>query len=213
MTARALRMADATERSDLASFVGRVVRLGSGSLVRLRVGEDGTIGVWATTPFDVLVTRVARGELQPADTTVKARELLTALAVLRAEAVDPGVGMDSAWRTPLPPGEGFGHLEDVPGAVVGELAEQGAALAREHPGPGGGPSGALLDQEVLTVHSGGEQIGVPLRCVFALSGMGFVGEGEREPIRVRATRGWLRLDARYGSVLRQRRPQVPLLLG
>jgi hypothetical protein len=32
-------------------------------------------------------------------------------------------------------------------------------------------------------------------------------------VRVRATGGWLRLDARWGSVLRRRHPQIPLLVG
>jgi len=201
-----LRIADAAEREDLANFVGRAVRLSSSAIVRLRAYEDGTVGVWASTGFDVIVARSVRGAMNPSDTTVKARELLTALAVVRADTVDPGRAIDSEWRAALPPNSGFVHVDDVPAAVLTELVEQGVAVAR------GGPSNDLLDQEVLTVSGGGEELPVALRCLFALSGMGFVGEGEQEPVRVRATRGWLRLDARYGSVLRRRHPQVPLLL-
>jgi len=198
-----LHIADAAEREDLANFVGRAVRLSSSSIVRLRAEQGGTVGVWASTGFDVIVARSVRAALHPTDTTVKARELLTALAVLRTDTVNPGSAIDSAWRTALPPSTGFVHVDDVPASVP---------LAREHPGPDGGPSSALLDQEVLTVCGAGEEVAVPLRCIFALSGMGFVGEGEQEPVRVRATRGWLRLDARYGSVLRRRHAQLPLLL-
>jgi len=207
-----LHIADAAEREDLANFVGRAVRLSSSSIVRLRAEQGGTVGVWASTGFDVIVARSVRAALHPSDTTVKARELLTALAVLRTDTVNPGSAIDSAWRTALPPSTGFVHVDDVPASVLAELVDRGVTLAREHPGPDGGPSSALLDQEVLTVCGAGEEVAVPLRCIFALSGMGFVGEGEQEPVRVRATRGWLRLDARYGSVLRRRHSQLPLLL-
>lgn len=213
---RALQIPDAVDRDDLAGFVGRAVRLDSAAIVRLRADADGTLGVWASTGFDVVAARVVRGQLSPADTTVAAGELLTALAVVRGTVIDPGQAIDAQWRTALPPRTGFCHIDDVPSPVVVALVEQGVALAREHVGPHGGPSRSLLDQEVLTVHGGGEEIGVPLRCLFALSGMGFVGEASAEtddPIRVRATAGWLRIDARYGSVLRRRHPQIPLLIG
>ena len=207
-----LRVAGAAERDDLANFVGRAVRLSSSSIVRLRGYEDGTVGVWASTGFDVIVARTVHGRLHPSDTTVQARELLTGLAVVRGDAVDPGRAVDAQWRTALPPTSGFVHVDDVPAAVLAELAEQGVTVAREQPGPNGGPTSELLDQEVLTVSGGEHQVAVPLRCIFALSGMGFVGESEGEPVRVRVTRGWLRLDARYGSVLRRRHAQLPLLL-
>jgi hypothetical protein len=56
-------------------------------------------------------------------------------------------------------------------------------------------------------------VGVPLRCLFALSGMGFVGgHAAAETVRVSATDSWLRLDARYGAVLRRRHALLPLLV-
>jgi hypothetical protein len=53
---------------------------------------------------------------------------------------------------------------------------------------------------------------VPLRCLFALSGMGFVGGPDDGPLRVSATGSWLRLDARYGAVVRRRTLTLPLLV-
>jgi hypothetical protein len=52
-----------------------------------------------------------------------------------------------------------------------------------------------------------------MRCVFALSGMGFVGagSGDDEAVRVSTDGGWLRLDTRGGAVVRRRRAQLPLL--
>ena len=209
---RALTVVDAHERDDLAQFVGRAVRLHPDGIVRLRARSDGQVGAWASTGFDVLAARTVHGTLVPSDTTVNSADLLTALAVQRDTAVDPGFPVDSAWRSALPPEDGFVHVDDVPAAVLAELAEQGVALAREHAGPQGPPA-SLLDSVVLTVNGGGHEVAVPLRCVFALSGMGFVGERGDELVRVRATGGWLRLDARWGSVLRRRHAQIPLLVG
>lgn len=209
---RALSVPDPHDRDDLAQFVGRAVRLDPDGVVRLRERSDGQVGAWASTGFDVIAARAVPGRLSPPDTTVNGSDLLAALAVHRGDAVDPGFAVDAAWRSALPPEDGFWHVDDVPTAVLAELAERGVALAREHASPHGGPPTSLLDQAVLTVHGGGQQVDVPMRCVFALSGMGFVGEGGDELVRVRATSGWLRLDARFGSVLRRRHAQLPLLV-
>ena len=212
MAERALTVTDAGERDDLAQFVGRAVRLDPGGIVRLRARADGRVGAWASTGFDVIAARAVLGILVPSDTTVNSSDLLTTLAVQRADSVDPGFPVDAAWRSALPPEDGFAHVDDVPAAVLAELSERGVALAKEHAGPHGPPA-SLLDSTVLTVLGGGHEVTVPLRCVFALSGMGFVGERGDELVRVRATGGWLRLDARWGSVLRRRHAQIPLLVG
>jgi hypothetical protein len=212
---RALRVHDRADRDDLATFVGRVVRLEPTAVVRLRRRGDGAVGVFASTGFDAIAARVVAADLTPSDTTVNAADLLAALAVGRADAVDPGFAVDAAWRSALPPEDGFRHVDDVPARVLADLAERGVALAREHAGPQGPPS-SLLDQVVLAVtDAGGDEVRVPMRAVFALQGMGFVGEGgpDDAPVRVRASTGWLRLDARHGSVLRRRHPQLPLLVG
>jgi len=110
----------------------------------------------------------------------------------------------------LPPESGWSPVDDVPTAEIEALAERGLALARENAGPLGPPA-SLLDQPVLTVSApAGPTVKVPLRCLFALSGMGFLG-GDRADgaddggsVRVSATGAWLRLDARYGAVVRRR---------
>jgi hypothetical protein len=66
---------------------------------------------------------------------------------------------------------------------------------------------------VLTVSSDGMEIKVPLRCLFAMSGMGFLGnEGPDEQVRVTATDSWLRIDAKFGAVVRRRHALLPLLV-
>jgi hypothetical protein len=212
-----LTVPDQDERGDLGAFVARVVRLDQAALVRLQA-RDGTVTAWAATPFDVLATRTVHGVLEPADVTVPAASLLTALTVERADTVDPGTG--GLWHGELPPAGGWQPVDDVPAAELERLAERGLAVARENAGPMGPPA-SLLDQTVLTVSAGavssgvGPAVKVPLRCLFALSGMGFLGDTGPDAgvVRVSATGTWLRLDARYGAVVRRRITALPLLVG
>ena len=106
--------------------------------------------------------------------------------------------MDSAWRGVLPPDTGFTHLDDVPAKVLVDLARRGADLARDQ-GSAHGPPASLLDQDVLQVSSGDTAVAVPMRCVFALTAIGFVPEAPsaEEIVRVRVLPAWLRIDARF----------------
>jgi hypothetical protein len=205
-----LRISDGDDRGDLAAFVGRVVRLDATATVRLRAGGGSRVTAWATTPFDVLATRSVPGELDPDDAVIAARILLTALSVDRAPVLDLGGG--GPWQGQLPPDEGWAVVDAVPAAELEALTERGLALAREHAGPLGPPA-SLLDQTVLTVTgAAGPPVRIPMRCLFALSGMGFVGAGDAgETVRVSATSSWLRLDARYGAIVRRRITALPLL--
>ncbi|MGH3754266.1 MAG: hypothetical protein ACRDRP_16535 [Pseudonocardiaceae bacterium] len=208
-----LRIPDPVERDDLGVFVARAVRLDGDALVRLRRAGDGRVHAWVVTPFDTLVTRSVRGAVRPGDLTVGGPDLLTALAVVGTAVVDPGTAQDARWRSALPPEQGWREVDQVPAEVLADLVGQGAAVARDNPGPHGAPPAALLDQKVITVSGAGFAVGVPLRCLFALSGMGFVGgHAAAETVRVSATDSWLRLDARYGAVLRRRHALLPLLV-
>ena len=69
-----------------------------------------------------------------------------------------------------------------------------------------------MDQAVLTVSGGSLEVKVQMRCLFAMSGMGFVdSDVEGDVVRVTATDSWLRLDARYGAIVRRRHALLPLL--
>ncbi|GAA3887338.1 hypothetical protein GCM10022243_60160 [Saccharothrix violaceirubra] len=205
-----LVLADPAERDDLGAFVARAVRLEAGAVVRLRNRESGgLLDAWVATPFDTLATRTVAGRVEPGDVTVSGSDLLTGLAVVRSEKVDPGPARDLLWRSALPPTQGWLPVDRLPGDVVAELAEQGVAVARENTGPHGTPPASLLDQTVLTVSGSGLDVKVPLRCLFALSGMGFLAGDD---VRVTATDSWLRIDARYGAVVRRRHSMLPLLV-
>ncbi|MEV1291872.1 hypothetical protein [Pseudonocardia sp. NPDC049635] len=211
-----LRLADATERDDLGAFTARVARLDEAAAIRLTASGE-RVTAWARTPFDVLVTRSVTGTLDgAASVTAHASSLLTALAVDRADAIDPGPA--AAWFDELPPEDGWTLVDDVPADELDGLAERGLALAREHAGPMGPPA-SLLDQTVLTVSppQPGRPVTVPMRVLFAMSGMGFLGAGpggvgEGPRVRVSASGSWVRLDARYGAVVRRRVVTLPLMV-
>lgn len=198
------------DRDDAAAFAGRVARWDPLGPVRIKVDGE-LVRLWATTPFDTLVMRAIRGRIDPSDVTVHAGNLLTALAVQTGAEVDPGTVIDSQWRAQLPPPGGFIGVDTVPATVLGEIADRGVEQARNNPGPAGGASTALLDSEAMTVSGNGMRVFIPMRVLLALSGMGFAPLVADEPVKVSATDAWLRLDARFGSVLRRRHALLPLL--
>jgi hypothetical protein len=199
----------AANRADLTAFVERAARLDPAAVVRLRARSGGLVTAWAATGFDVLASRVVNGTLRPDDLSVGADELARGLALTdSAGYVNPGFPMDSAWRGALPPESGFAHLDDVPARLMLDLAQRGAELAKEH-SSAQGPPVSLLDQEVIRVSSADVSVGVPMRCVFALTAMGFLPQSAEaveadEIVRVRTLPTWLRIDARFGSVYRRR---------
>jgi hypothetical protein len=203
-------------RRDLAAFVDHALRLDDAAVVRLRTRSDGLLTAWVATGFDVLASRAVAGRIRPDDLSVGADALARGLTQIDSSGyIDPGFAMDSAWRGGLPPESGFAHLEDVPARVVLDLAQRGARLAKEH-SSSHGPPVSLLDQEVIRVSSGDVSVGLPMRCVFALTAMGFLPQSADaidadEMIRVRALPTWLRVDARFGSVYRRRGDPVLLL--
>jgi len=211
-----LTVPEQADRETLGAFAARAVRLSSDALIRLRgrPGDGGTntVEAWVATPFDALVTRTVAGTVVPTDTTVPGNELLAAVTVAGGRVMNPGQPRDLYWKSELPRGQGWHTIEELPARVVSDLAEKGGNLARENLGPRGTPPTSLLDQTVLTVHDADREVTIPMRCLFAMSGMGFLGgDADSETVRVRVTDSWLRLDARYGAVVRRRRALLPLL--
>ncbi|GAB09601.1 hypothetical protein GOARA_043_00760 [Gordonia araii NBRC 100433] len=219
---RELTLASASDAADVAAFTARLLRLDEAAVVRLQQRDDGLVGLWGTTGFEVLATRAVFGSLTPGDVVCDARTLGGA-AGSGALSIDPGFALDSAWRGALPPQSGYRQVDDVPLRTIVDLAQRGAALAKEPIG-GHGPATSLLDQVVLEVadHSGDTSVGVALRSLFALTGMGFARDrngraisesstlddiDDDEPVRVRASGTWIRLDARFGAVYQRRGDQ------
>jgi hypothetical protein len=211
-TATQLRIADAADRETLGAFVARAVRLDGQCMVRLRNRGDGVVEAWVATPFETLATRAVHGVVEQSDVTVTGNELLAALTVAGGARMDPGPPRDLMWRAELPAGGEWREVDTVPVRVIAELTDRGVTVAKQNAGPHGTPPASLMDQTVLTVTGAGTEVKIPMRCLFALSGMGFVDSSiPGDVVRVTATGSWLRLDARYGAVLRRRQALLPLL--
>jgi hypothetical protein len=214
---RGLWLTDAAQHGDLAAFTERVLRLDNAAVIRFKTRSETTLMAWVATGFDVLAGRALQGRVRPNDLSAGADGLARALSAAdQSGFVDTGFAMDSAWRGVLPPDSGFVHLDDVPARVMLDLAQRGVTLARER-GSAQGPPVSLLDQEVISVSSGDISVGIPMRCVFALTAMGFLPQAATvgddfapesvaadEIVRVRVLPTWLRIDARFGSVYRRR---------
>ena len=178
-------------------------------------GRD--VVAWVATGFDVLASRVVGGRVRPADLSAGADALLAGLPAMDSDGfVDPGFGMDSAWRGVLPPETGFVHLDDVPARVVLDLAQRGrragqGALQRARPagvaaGSGGRRGHARRrqrrDPDAVRIRLDGN--GFP--AADAGRAMQFAPESVSadEVVRVRVLPAWLRVDARFGTVYRRR---------
>jgi hypothetical protein len=192
-----LSVPEAAHRAALADVVGRVVRLDPAAVVRLRTVPDG-VGLWAATPFDVLVAAGVPGRVEPADVTVVGSDLLAALSVVDAPEVDPGAPVDDRWRGALPPAGPWRGVGEVPAAAVGNTVDD--AVAR----------GALDD--TAWEHDG---VRVPARCLVAVAGMGWSDDGGPVPVELSDDGAWLRLAAGPPAVgagiVRHRRPRLSLL--
>lgn len=218
--ATGLRLVADSDRGDTAAFLARAARIDDSGVLRLKQRGDGRVGLWVRTGFDILVSRSVFGSLDPGDVVADAGAMSASLQ-RGDDPVELGSALPAAWRGALPGSDGFAHLDDIPARELMMLARQGAHIAREESGPLGA-AGSLLDQEVISVTADevpGESGAIAMRAVFALTGMGFVRDARgheisedspisaiaaEEPIRVRLSPSWIRLDARFGSVYQRR---------
>lgn len=228
---RHLRLRTEGDKADAVAFLSRAIRAGDASVIRLSARSDGLVGLWTTTGFDILATRSVMGEVVPGDIVCDAQTLRDAVArAAVGEPIDPGFGLDSAWRGALPGSAVFEHLDDVPARTIVSLARDGAEVARNE-GSAHGPATGLLDQTVLSVTGSDadpRSADVSMRSVFALTSMGFIRDAAghevtesspidaivaEEPVRIRVSGGWVRLDARFGSVYQRRTKDLLLTPG
>ena len=205
-----LRLAGAAEAADLASFLGRLVALDPAAVVRLR-SAAARVTAYARLPFGVLVSRTVAGDAEPADVTVGAGDLLTALdRGVRPAAVVWPARRDMEWRAALPPVDGWVRLDSVPGDVVLKVVRAGRDALRAVPAGAAAAAGeSLLDHESLTVSGAGRTAALPLRVLGSLTRMGFLGGGG-EPVVVSAAAGWTRLAGAYGSAYQHTVPGLAL---
>lgn len=204
---------DAADRADLVRLLSRTAAMDEAAPVRIAAGGGG-VRLWARTPFGPYITRLFVGEASAADQVTLVHPLMqTARSVGTDGRIDLGYLMPSAWQGMLPPTGGFELREELRAQDLIDLSHRARTVAVTESGPAGiAPS--LLEQPVITIDTPAEPLTIPMRMVFALTSAAFIPlrsghtrPGEKTRL---ATRGpWLRLDARFGSVL-WRPEQLPL---
>ncbi|MFI5954970.1 hypothetical protein [Cryptosporangium sp. NPDC051539] len=186
----------ADQRRDVAVFLGRIVRLDPGALVRVRPAGASHLTLWAQLPFDVLAARTVAGTW-PDDVTLGASALLEAVPVGAGGTVTLPRRRDADWRGSLPPDRGWHPLDTVPVDVVRGLIAAGQEAFQRNPEAGE----LLLDHETLRVVGDVHETTVPFRLLVALARMAFLGERD---VTVAVVGPWLRLAAEHGIVYRRK---------
>ncbi|MDO5032908.1 hypothetical protein [Corynebacterium sp.] len=216
----------------LLALLSRAVGIDAAASARLRQLDAELVDVFVTTPFDVIAARRVKGEASRDGAVVSAGSLHDGLKAALRQAredeheadrredrekekrespaaaqpmlVELGPPRDPSWPGALPPTSGFTLIDTLPVDVVRELADQGRSLARQFSGPLGPPT-SLLNQAVVTVSAGEQQVEIPMRMIFACTSLGLI-PGFSAPLdiprylRVSGKGRWVRVDAPFGSV-------------
>lgn len=209
----------AGERGILA-LIRRAMRIDANAYARITQRQPNTLEVFATTPFSVYAARRAAGTASEHDAVYPAAALLEGNAgadngeaphggatpgasICLRRGIDAAPAGPLAWPGPLPPADGYEHLETIPGAAVTQLADSGKQLARQF-SSALGPPRSLLDSTVIECTDGEKRASIPMRAVFALNAFRFVPPAPEDPAHgrliVSSVGRWVRLDAFYGSV-------------
>lgn len=197
----------------LATLLRRATALDADASARWQAVGGDALDVFVTTPFDCFASRRVRGRASRDGAAVEAQALLRALTAAAPAGerahLEVGPARDAAWPGALPPAQGFIERDTIPVGVASRLADEGRTLARQFSGPAGPPR-SLLDSTVITADTeSGDPVDIPMRMVFACTSLGLIPgfeapAGVPRHLRV-STRGrWVRLDAPFGSVYRNR---------
>lgn len=186
------------------------------AVIRLHARPDGRLGLWTHTGFDVLATRSIIGASAP-DDIVDAEQLRGSGGCRAGTRVDPGFTFGSAWKGALPRGGGYTHVDDVADRWSNSRA---AVPSSPAPGSAHGPATGLLDQGVLEggacrrTAAGDDHPAIGVRAdrrfIRDADGREVTDTSDLtriaadEPVRVRASAAWIRIDARFGSVYQRR---------
>lgn len=192
---------------DVAPFLGRLTRLDSGAVVRLRpVGPDA-VALWGRVPWGVLVTRTVPGSALP-DVTVGAAALLRSLT--DGDGTLPAA-RDRDWRWALPPGPGR-EVEELPTTEIHRVGTAAAETLRAARGRVGERMlrDALLDHVPIVVTADGVKIEIRQGLVQAMLRMAFTSTDTSARVTVRIAGTWVGLAAEYGRTWLQNAPSLAI---
>ena len=202
----------AEDRHDLATFLGRTLRLSSDATVRLQSVRDGQSTVAWAIVLGTLVRREFHGRLDAvADTAVSAVELARANSESASRSVEVELpsAVDSKWRGTIPPASGWQWREDIPASsIIETVAAAGASLTDLDDNALNAAADSMLSQTLITVDvPGAASIGLPLRTLVCLTRMGFLGRADagqpNDVARIASNGSWVVIATTQGAAYRR----------
>lgn len=206
----AIQFSDHSDISDLVSYLERARKLDPDGLVKFKSFGD-VIATYVSPIFSsnllgdgptVLGLRTIR---VPAPLEIDANfEISSILERLAGVGEDralslPPVQSRAAWTGITPPRDGWVEAGLIPQQQLSLWAKDGISeVATTLPES----IGASIAQKVRSQIWGkavGYEVRFPAAAAFALTGLGFMSQGEM--VRVYKTRGWVRLTTKHGHVL------------
>lgn len=212
---QAWALADADTTADLATFLGRALRLDEAGATRVQaVGPVAAVYVCALDgqglPTVLGLRTIALAEPSTLDAVVSTRALLDRLN--RAEngtmLQRPPVDLHAPWAGILPPRSGWAERAHLDADELRRIAEAGIAeIASGTPDHAGSSAVARLRAMIwsrpVPVSSTQAAPEVPAGAAFAAHALGFLRAGS--PVQVAAVGPWTRLTTPAGFVLSRRK--------
>jgi len=206
----AIQFSDHSDVSDLVGYLERAKKLDPDGLVKFKTFWD-VLAIYVAPIFSsgllsdgptVLGLRTIKLENAPQlDANFEIAHILERLAHLgedRSLSLPP-VQQRAVWTGITPPREGWEHAGEIPQQQLSLWAKDGVTeVATTLPES----IGASIAQKVRSQVWGkpvGFDVKFPAAVAFAISGLGFMSQGEM--VKVYRARGWVRLSSRHGHVL------------
>lgn len=193
----------------LRVMLRHALALDSQALIRFRLLESGMADALIATPFQTLIGRRAGIDISADGAVLSAQDVK---AIIESNAQGSAYPQDALWPGALPPATGFELVEELPVAVVADLADKGRDVARQFAGPMGPPK-SLLDQSVIRIN---DSIDIPMRMIFSATSYGFIPSDAVDIsvpriLKLNQCAHWLRLDSAFGSVYYNTKPSLLII--
>ena len=211
----ALQFQDPQDLADLATYLTRAKKLDADGAVRLKVFGDvlacyvAPIYSGALLSDDPTVLGLRTVQLAQAaelDGTFEISSILERLARPTSTLDVPPTQVRVPWSGILPPRQGWLEVTAIEQQQITEWAKVGIAeVATSLPESVGA---AIANKVRLQVwgRSVDANLNLPAGAAFALSGLGFMTQGEQ--VIVHSAQNWLRLSTKHGHVLTRRSPKL-----
>jgi hypothetical protein len=206
----AIQFNDHSDVSDLTSYLERAKKLDPDGLVKFKSFGD-VLAVYVSPIFSsnllgegptvigLRVTKLAAPvEIDANFELASILERLVGIGEDRSLSLPP-VQQRAAWTGITPPRDGWEEAGQIPQQQLSLWAKDGISEVAVALPESIGASIAQKVRSQIWGKSVGYEVSFPAAAAFAISGLGFMSQGEM--VSVFRTRGWVRLSTKHGHVL------------